>query len=375
MKKIIMICFSFLVFMTVLSAADSKVLDYKFHESVEVLTEKSTLYGQFVYFGDWPQTIKAEDVIIDENQSEEHGAFTYYKGSDGYWYCKIVEKSYKWAENQVYSDKSEVKKQDANSTRYFKVEPIKWCILTRNYNNTNQALLLCQFIIDAPKFPNAEYYRLIDDKLIYSNNYKESEMRAYLNGLSYNDTKDFYKLWVWKFPDYSDFLNYVNGLPDEEKPLHYSNNQYLNKGFLQTAFSEKAQKKIAVTEVDNSYVSNIHYPVERIAPWNTGRDDYACENTYDKVFLLSEYEVTQSDFSFGTLSDYGIRNVRIFSATDFAKARGIYDYGNQHYTFWWLRTPMNGDLRLVRYVEYQGASADALGGQGGIVPALCISLE
>ena len=36
-----------------------------------------------VLFGYWPQTIKADDVEINESDSKVVGAFTYYKGNDG----------------------------------------------------------------------------------------------------------------------------------------------------------------------------------------------------------------------------------------------------------------------------------------------------
>lgn len=360
MKQKLLIFFTMIFLIFSLSSASNETITasvepptYKFQESIVVFGDDI----EYAIFGDWPQTVKSARVTVDESQSEEHGAFTYYKGSDGYWYCKIVENGYE--------------------TQYFRVEPLLWRVVTRNYNNTNKALLLCESVLDASCFFSESCYRLIDDKLVYPNNYKESEVRAYLNGLSYNATKDV--ATVEKYYDFSSFLKYVDELSDEEKPLHYSNDKYLNKGFLQTAFTEKAQQMISVTEVDNSYVSNVQYPVERMAPWNTSRNDYACENTYDKVFLLSEYEVTQGTFGFGNLGNYGINNVRTFSVTDFAKARGVCDYysDNQHYTFWWLRTPMNGDWRLARFVAW-GCSADNMSitnSSGGIIPAICVSLE
>lgn len=365
-----MICFSFLFFMTVLSAADSKVLAYKFHETVEVLTEKSTLYGQFVYFGDWPQTIKADDVIIDENQSEEHGAFTYYKGSDGYWYCKALEKG----NGTNYSNKTEVKRQEENSIKYFKVEPIKWVLLTKNYNNTNKALIRSDAILDANCFYDGDdvLFRNIDNEIVKANNYKESRVRAYLNGLSYYFMKISSPL-IWDRQTYSDQVERIKNLPQEDRPVQYLNEDYLNKGFLQTAFSEKAQQLIFITEVDNSGVSNVTYPA---SSFYIDESDYSCANTYDKVFLLSEYEITGSDYMFGTLEKYRIRVSWQLFSTDFAKANGAWDY--QGKSFWWLRTPVNRDLRLARFIEYRGMSADNVdihSSSGGIVPALCISLE
>ena len=348
-------------------------VNYRFHDSIEILPKG--IYGTagfnatYVYFGDWPQTIKAENIIINENESEIHGAFTYYKGSDGYWYAKCIERKFVNGDKPLtYSDGSLV----TDTVKYFKVEPIKWCILTENYNDSNNALLLSEQILYAEDFDsdsifyvkdsdyNSYYstylFRKINGKEIYPTNYKESRIRAYLNGISYTIFDK-----------------------SKEEPTQILNNEYENKGFLQTAFSVDAQSLIKVSTIDNSYVSNIHYPCERIYPWNTGRDDYWCEDTYDKVFLLSEKEITSGDFKFGTLSEYSIRNVKFIDTTDFAKANNAYEFffEDKFVTFWWTRTPMNGDWRISRFVEYQGCSADNMGGGrcGGIVPAICVSLD
>ncbi len=339
-------------------------INYSFHESIEILPEGTNgsagKNATYIYFGDWPQTVKAKNIIVNEDEKELHGAFTYYKGNDGYWYAKCVERKYKWAENLTYSDGSSV----GNETKYFKVEPIKWCVLTKNYNESNKALLLSEDILFAEAYHDYftneinGLYRSVDGKDIYPSNYKESRIRAYLNGYSY--------------------LTY--NIVINEGQYQGLSNEFKNKGFLQTAFSEIAQSLITVSKIDNSYVSNIHYPAERLSPWNTGRDDYWCEDTYDKVFLLSEKEVTSGNFKFGSLNQYGIGDVRIISSTDFAKANNLGDtyYNGQHYNNWWLRTPVNGDWRLVRFISYIGGSADDFpltASTGGIVPAICVSLQ
>ncbi len=334
-------------------------INYSFHETIEILPKGTNgtagKDATYVYFGDWPRTIKSKNIVVNEDEKEVHGAFTYYKGNDGYWYAKCVEHKYKWAENLTYSDGASV----GNEIKYFKVEPIKWCILTENYNESNKALLLSEDILFAEAYYDKyinELYRSVEGKEIYPSNYKESRIRAYLNGYSY-----------------------ITIDVSKENPKQESNQEFENKGFLQTAFSDKAQSLIAVSKIDNSDTSNIHYPAERIPIWNTYRDDYWCEDTYDKVFLLSEKEVTSGDFKFGRFDQYGIRDVRFISPTDFAKANNLCDlyYNNRHYNNWWLRTPVNGDWRLVRFISYLGGSADdfPLTTCGGIVPAICVSLH
>ena len=61
--------------------------------------------SNYVLFGDWPQSAVASGVTVNEGVSVEIGALTYYLGSDKAWYAK-------------YDD------------AYFKVEPVKWKILT-----------------------------------------------------------------------------------------------------------------------------------------------------------------------------------------------------------------------------------------------------
>lgn len=71
--------------------------------------------AQYALFGDWPQSRQPYDVSVDESKSVQVGAFTYYYGSDDYWYAKA-------------------------DYDYYKVEPIKWRIVTDNYNGNTLLL-------------------------------------------------------------------------------------------------------------------------------------------------------------------------------------------------------------------------------------------
>lgn len=103
----------------------------------------------YVLFGNWPQTIKSDDVEIDETIFENHGSLIYYKGSDDCWYVKSLENTY--GSDYKYSNNETVASKDSNSYKYFKVEPIKWRVLTRNYNETGKALLLAENILTSDK--------------------------------------------------------------------------------------------------------------------------------------------------------------------------------------------------------------------------------
>ncbi|MBO4404387.1 MAG: InlB B-repeat-containing protein, partial [Treponema sp.] len=129
--------------------------------------------GVYLLFGRWPQTVKTADVTI-KNETKRAGMFTYYKGSDGEWYVKVVENPISSA--YTYSDGTAVG-WGGTSEKYFKVEPIKWRILTDNYSG--KKLLLAENIL-----VNCAYYdntstRTINGNNVYVNNYEHSRVRAY----------------------------------------------------------------------------------------------------------------------------------------------------------------------------------------------------
>ena len=107
------------------------------------------------------------------------GSMTYYLGSDSNYYAKCWENASD--DGYTYSDGTAVAQRSANSTKYFKVEPIKWRVL--NPNADTNKILLAESILTA----NIPYYgstsnRTLNETTIYANNYKYSNIRAYLNG-------------------------------------------------------------------------------------------------------------------------------------------------------------------------------------------------
>ena len=269
----------------------------------------------YMYFGEWPQTIKADGVTVDDTVSKEMGMFTYYLGSDGAWYAKQAENGY--AADSTYIDGTTVA-QGGTSYKYFKVEPIMWRVVTTNYNGTGKKLLLAENILTNGKY-NENETRTIDGLTVYQHNWKYSRIRAYLNGTSYN----------------------LSGT---------QNNEFVGKGFLQTAFTSSLQSKIVTSLLDNSLAS-------------TGNDEtpeaYICENTYDNVFFLS---VTECG------NEAGFDNpTRIRTMTDFAKATGA--WGD-----WWLRSPHKGSTSNPCVITDEGIYScyNSRYDYHGIVPAICI---
>lgn len=146
--------------------------------------------------------------------------------------------------------------------------------------------------------------------------------------------------------------------------------KWLNETFYSTAFSEKESALIQLTTVNNGLAST-----------GDSSNQNTCENTQDKVFLLSVQDVTNAVYGFD--SDYqGYDEARKLKSTDYAKAQGtdVYtratspNYGNG---CWWLRTPYSGDSGQSRYVLSTGNAKDNINvfyTNEGIVPALKIKL-
>ena len=160
--------------------------------------------GDYIYFGEYPQTLKSNDVTITSTVDERG----YFLGSDGFYYAKVTGTR----NNGTFSTGSNV---IGGSTYYFKVEPIRWRILKQDGEAT---LIFCDSIIEVQRY---------DDR---SNNYAESEIRAWL-------TNTFYE----------------------------------------SVFADIQKELILTIAVDNSKASS-------------GSSNF-CENTEDSVFLLSYLEV------------------------------------------------------------------------------------
>ena len=202
----------------------------------------------YIAFGDWPQTIKAADVTVDRTKSRQMGMFTYYLGNDSNYYVEAKEMASGSGSQYKYSDGTQVG-QNGASKKWFKVEPIVWRILNKDYAETGTALLLAENILTG----GIKW----DDS---NNNYRGSTIRTRLNGNSGSK-------------EVSDY----NG----------------DAGFLQTAFTETAGNFIAPTIVDNSAQSTLD------AAGNLSQaSKYTCANTKDKIFLLSKQEATKEEYGF-----------------------------------------------------------------------------
>ena len=295
----------------------------------------------YVAFGEWPQSeaLGVSPTLVDP-QPENLFKGKYYFDANGEY----------------------VKEGD----KYYKVEPIVWRVLTTSYEapeggTVGEILLLAERILTG----GIPYYVDINTRTITGAGTKEGEPNTvYPNN--------------WQ---YSTIRAWLNGRYESDDPQA---KEYAGKGFLQTAFTESAQKLIADTTVDNTAASTTDAGSNL-----TQATAYACANTTDKVFLLSEEEattgaylkekdITAEDYGFAAYDAYGKGSTRIRVTTDYAKATGASQSSTLGYGgWWWLRSPSYDRENLARHIYNDGNAhynVNVRRTDGGVVPALSISL-
>ncbi len=160
-----------------------------------------------------------------------------------------------------------------------------------------------------------------------------------------------------------------------ESSNNYANSEireYLNGTFWNTAFTDSEKSMIDETDVDNSAASTTD------ARGNLEQaTSYACGTTKDKIFLLSEKEVTTLEYGFAEYNVSGTGNSRIRMTTDFAKASGACQNTSEGYGgWWWLRSPYYNDSSYARYVYSDGDAGNnyyrVSYADGGVCPALSL---
>lgn len=265
----------------------------------------------FMNFGSYPQTYVNDEATINnlktlENANDNRAILEYDENGDD-----VKEKFMALeTDREVKSiSNGDIIKPGIN---YFRFEPISWMILS---DNNGEKKLFSEHVLDASPF-EAEGYDYFDVE----------------NGIN-----------VRRYDDYS------------KSDIR----EFVTNDFYNIAFSESEKSQILTTFVDNSEAV---YGYEEVK--------YTCEDTYDKVYLISYIE-SRSDF----LYDYGLKGAK---ATDFSACLNIADfsYNASDYGTVSYRT-RNGGL-------YSGESAYRIYGTSGagvlcttnigIRPAINISL-
>ena len=118
----------------------------------------------YVYFGEYPQSIKAETVEMTET-TDTRG---YFLGSDGAYYARVTATPLQ--NTYTFSSGAPVV---GGEVYYFKVEPIRWRVLS---SKGNTVTVVCDSVIDNTVFDT--------DKTIDS--YADSDIRTWLNTQFFN---------------------------------------------------------------------------------------------------------------------------------------------------------------------------------------------
>lgn len=321
--------------------------------------------GKTVMFGSYPQTL-VDDETLSAKLTENVGSMSVISEDDGWtsfgFYSENTVRDYAWYKDiefegnryrGVYFIEYRMRRTDMassatlglidsyvrqngvelNKIYWFKFEPIKWRVLTKT---DGKAFLMCDNAIFAMQFQHNTNSGIPCD-------YANSDIRAWLNG-----------------------------------------------SFFKEAFGIMQKDIILDTVVDNSLRSANPKENEN---WNVGAYGTAGENTVDKIFLLSAYDVTNSDYGFNAnpeaYSDRSEKMGRSLCWTDYGIYLGGLKYDGGVYPSsdcdWLLRSPVfmskgSGEKLYNCQVLAGGTSGDIKkyrvtdNTEYGIVPALWINL-
>jgi len=211
---------------------------------------------------------------------------------------------------------------------YFKYEPIKWRVLR---TDGKQALLLSDVVLDTQKYHTAH-----EDVT-----WETSTVRSWLNGYGADSNKQ--------------------------------SEDYSQKNFIESAFSSLEQEAIVSLLLENA--DNIEHGIS------------GGNNTTDKIFLLSESDVWNTDTAkfYGFVKDmYTFDEARLQKSSVYARAMG--GYANTLSNFyaenvkWWLRSPgywSSNVMDVSSYGQVNGRSQDIYVYHygNGICPALNLNLS
>ena len=337
---------------------------------------KYTRDGDNIYFGYWPQTLERDETVVAKLNEvagtiPEYTIYTvlekpenwlYYENSKDIWYIDVIYSGTKYRgfymkefRTAVYGSLGysyiSANHYTNHQVYWFKVEPIKWRILT---TSGNSAYIMSDIALDAfwlepnrreAGFYNGEYgiFRGTKESDVdgtYANNWEYCFLRSWLNETFYNEV-----------------------------------------------FNDLQKEIIKTTRLDNSARScnpNAYPKYYSNSENAAGENKYAaqCKDTDDKIFLLSLRDITTTVYGFN--KDVKAKDpARNLQATDFAKFRGApMDIYEEKYVTWYTRSPSIGSrggndgystFVLDRHAKGAIDSTD-LTPDGGVVPALWIAL-
>ena len=291
-----------------------------------------TKEGNKIYFGTYPQTkVTATtengllSITFDSSTwtsyryyiSSSQSDFMYYKDVDidnngtydyrGVYFTQYRPYNYSSSSSIDYTYQGD-NGYSTNTIYWFSYDPIEWDILTES---SGKALIIANLILDSQEYyPNSSSSSFSHNgDTGYANNYELSAIRKFLNDNFYN-----------------------------------------------TAFNELQKVFIETTTVDNS-----------AATTTDSSNSYACNNTNDKMFLLSYKEAT---------TYYTSETARQAKGSDYAKCQGLEVNSSNGNSYWWLRSPHKKDANFALDVNGNGytTSLEVSRTEYGVRPACWINL-
>ena len=264
--------------------------------------------GNYLLFGWYPQTVKSADVTVGSSP-EANG---YYLGSDGAYYMKATAAVDSDLESG-YANFSDDTAIASGTDYYFKMEKLKWRVLTEDYNGTGNALIVCDTIVDMLPYRENYTFQYISGQGTYY--YATDE-----DGTIITDPT----ATVGQGVD-SNHQVYANNYEYSEI------REYLNKTFYNTAFNAEEKSLIVTTTVDNS-LESIFGSYTSESGYTEDTFNYECRDTQDNVFLLSLSDVNNTAYgykdSYEAILGGGddmlamIDSARYFYTSDYSKAMG-----------------------------------------------------
>ncbi|MBO4472999.1 MAG: hypothetical protein J5765_04235 [Clostridia bacterium] len=323
-----------------------------------------------IYFGSYPQSEVKSRSIIDALTSaagelptasnpQKWTSYKYYiegkNDVDFMWFIDLDHKgaryrgvyftSYrpKWTKGPADKEES-IQYRNGYEQGYvywFKFEPIEWRILDQS---TDTAFLMSEKALDAQA---------------YVNRYSEKE------GFVYNEEE-----------------GTPNGITANNY-LYSWIRSWLNNEFYRTAFDDRQKGAIVLTTVDNSARST--NPDAFPTKYNKGKNDNACEDTEDYVYLISYQEAMRKEYKFNSTNINKDDRKRRLQTTDYMKAQGGYFCvdipGCEGGADWWFRSPYPGKGEFsasIMGADAEGHSfrrATAYYVFYGVVPAIRLKLN
>lgn len=282
-----------------------------------------------IYFGSYPQSeITSKDGSVYNKLKNATSWDNNDTTIDGVKYRRLKGED---ATQHAYSGGSEQYydwNDDYTTYHYFKYEPIKWRVLNKD---NNDVFLLSDIVLDDQRY-NEKWATITWEK---------SSMRSWING---------YKA------------------SENQPEIDYS-----NKNFIDTAFSTAQKNAIKTTKVENR--NNIHY----------GSAGQGGNDTSDKIFLLSEREVYNTDDAkkYGFVLDGEVYDeARRCKCSTYAYAMGtwrnIEDSECNGNALWFLRLPGGfcyGDVTAVYDFGRVNSGGTSIFSDHSVRPAIHLDLS